>query len=66
MYIYIIDNLFDGLLNNFNKKIISKKIFEKTSQDENFVKYQNEIINIIKDFILNININKISNIINNK
>ena len=60
MYINTIDNLFDGILNNFNKFIIFKNFFSKISKEENFVKYQNEIINHLKDFTSELNIKEIS------
>ena len=43
MYINSIDNLFDGLINNFNKFIIDEKLIDKLISDENFVKYQKMI-----------------------
>ena len=51
MYINQIDDLLDVTLNNLNIFLNKKKIFEKLSKDTNFVKYQNDIINIIKEFI---------------
>ena len=55
MYINQIDNLFDGIINNFNIFSEKKKVFDKFSKDQNYVKYQNDIVNLIKDFTLNIN-----------
>ena len=46
MYINQIDNLFDGIINNFNIFLIKKNVFNKFSKDNNFVKFQNEITNI--------------------
>ena len=59
MYINQIDNLFDSIINNFNSFLIKRKIFDKFSKDINFVKFQNEILEIIKDFIKEINIKEI-------
>ena len=50
MYINQIDKLFDSILNRFNKFLIRKKLFDKIKRDTNFVKYQNLIINNIKEF----------------
>lgn len=33
--------------------ILQKKIFQKYNSDTNFVKFQNDIMNILKDFISN-------------
>ena len=48
---------------NYNMK---KEIFKNFSKDENFVKYQNEIINNVKNFIDNLNKTELNNIITNK
>ena len=50
MYINQIDNLFDGVINNFYIFLQKKKVFERFSEDQNFVKYMNDIIDIIKLF----------------
>ena len=65
MYITEIDNLFDNLLNKFYNYTIEKKLFEFIKKDINFVKYQNDILNYIKDFIKSINHNDIIKIIKN-
>jgi hypothetical protein len=57
MYINKIDDLFDGCLNKLYEYIQEKKIFEKLTKDTNFVKYQNEILEYLKDFT-NKNISK--------
>ena len=62
MYINQIDNLFDGIINNFNIFSEKKKVFDKYSKDQNYVKYQNDIVNLIKDFTLNINKKEIKSI----
>ena len=59
MYINQIDNLFDEILNKFNNLLDKKKTFEKYSDDQNFVKYMNDIIEIIKLFIKELNIKEI-------
>ena len=51
MYINQIDDLFDNLLDKFNDYLIKNKIFDKITKDTNFVKYQNQIMEILKDFI---------------
>lgn len=45
-----IDNLFDGILNNLNIYLDKKKFFKTLNTDVNFVKFQNTIIDVIKDF----------------
>ena len=65
MYINSIDNLFDGLLNNFYNYLNKKNIINKISDDDNFVKYQNIIINSIKVFINELNEKEIQNIVKN-
>jgi hypothetical protein len=66
MYINQIDNLFDGIINNFYIFLQKKKVFERFSEDQNFVKYMNDIIDIIKLFIQELNIKEIENLINSK
>ncbi len=63
MYINQIDNLFDSILNKFNIFLEKKKIFERYAEDVNFVKYMNDIIEIIKLFIQEFNIKEIEEII---
>lgn len=65
MYINKIDNLFDGIINKFYDFTKKKNIFEKFLKDDNFVKFQNEILNYIKDFITEINRKEILDIIEN-
>jgi hypothetical protein len=65
MYINKIDNLIDGIINNFYKFTNEKKIFEKFLKDDNFVKFQNEILNYIKEFTLKINKKEIKEIVKN-
>ncbi len=66
MYINQIDNLFDGIINNFYIFLKKKKVFERFSEDQNFVKYMNEIIDTIKLFINELNIKEIEDLINSK
>ena len=66
MYINQIDNLFDGIINNFYIFLKGKKVFERFSEDQNFVKYMNDIIDIIKLFIQELNIKEIEDLINSK
>jgi hypothetical protein len=64
MYINQIDNLFDGVINNFYIFLQKKKVFERFSDDQNFVKYMNDIIDTIKLFIQELNIKEIESLIN--
>ncbi len=66
MYINQIDNLFDGILNNFYIFLSKKKVFERFTEDQNFVKYLNDIIDIIKLFIDDLNTKEIDNLIQSK
>ena len=66
MYINQIDNLFDGIINNFYIFLNKKKIFQRFSDDQNFVKYMNNIIDIIKLFIDELNIKEIEELIISK
>ena len=63
MYISDVDELFDNILNKFNDYTINNKIFDEISKDNNFVKFNNYILNIIKIFINNILKKDIINII---
>ena len=51
MYINKIDDLFDNTLNKLNEYLIKNKSIDKFNKDTNFVKYQNEILETLKDFI---------------
>ena len=51
MYINILDQLFNEILNKFNVFLNKKKIISKFKNDVNFVKFQNEILILIKDFL---------------
>lgn len=51
MYINQIDDLFDVTLNKLNIFLNQKKSFQKLSEDNNFVKFQNNIIDLIKQFV---------------
>jgi len=57
MYINQIDDLIDNILNKFFEYLTNKKCFQKYNQDTNFVKFQNDIMNTLKDFII-INVSK--------
>jgi hypothetical protein len=50
MYITQIDDLFDNLLDKLNEYLMKNKTFDKFTKDTNFVKYQNQIMEILKDF----------------
>ena len=62
MYINSIDNLFDGTIDKFYLFIKKDNKFNNFSQDTNFVKYQNEILKLIKNFTDNINQKEIESI----
>ena len=66
MYINQIDNLFDGVINNFNNFLEKKNIFDKISKDSNFVKFQNTILDTIKEFISNVNVKEINQLVEEK
>ena len=66
MYINQIDNLFDEIINKFNIFLIKKNVFNKFMKDNNFVKFQGEITNIIKEFVTDLNLKEIETIIGNK
>jgi hypothetical protein len=66
MYINQIDNLFDTMINKFNDYLLKKNIFKKLSEDQNFVKYTNDIISIIRDFIKTIDNSEINELIGSK
>ena len=51
MYINKIDDLFDNLLNRLHEYLFKNKTFDKFKKDTNFVKYQNDILEILKVFI---------------
>ena len=51
MYINKIDDLFDNLLNRLHEYLFKNKSFDKFKKDTNFVKYQNDILEILKVFI---------------
>ena len=66
MYINQVDTLFDNIINIFNIYLIKQNIFEKFSKDNNFVKFQNNIIDIIKDFMNTIDMKEIHALTNKK
>ena len=51
MYVNQIDELFDSILNKLNDYLQKEDAFKKLNLDTNFVKYQNDILNYIKNFI---------------
>ena len=51
MYVNQVDDLFDGILNKFNDFLVNEGAFKKLNTDINFVKYQNDILLLIKKFI---------------
>lgn len=66
MYINKIDDLFDKTLDNFYKFLLNEKFFEKIKKDTNFVRFQNDILQILKKFISTIDEKEIVKIIINK
>ena len=66
MYINPIDDLFDKILDNFYNFLSNDKFFEKIKKDTNFVRFQNDIIQILKKFISTIDEKDINKIITNK
>lgn len=66
MFITNIDNYLDKIMDKFYEHNMKKQIFKNFSKDENFVKYQNEIINNVKSFIESIDNKELSGIISNK
>ena len=66
MYINQIDELFDTIINNFNIYLIKQNIFDKFSKDNNFVKFQNDILDTIQKYIDNIDIILIEKLTNKK
>lgn len=66
MFITNIDNYLDKIIDKFYEHNFKKEIFKNFSKDENFVKYQNKIINNVKDFIENFNKTELNNITSNK
>lgn len=66
MFITNIDNYLNKIIDKLYEHNFKKDIFKNFSKDENFVKYQNEIINNVKNFINNLNKIELNNIITNK
>ena len=59
MFISKIDNYLDKTIDKFFEYSKEKDLFKKYIKDENFVKYQNDIIDNIKYFIENLNTKEI-------
>lgn len=66
MFINQIDNILDNIINKLNIFLFKIKFFEKTKKDTNFVKFQNEIMKIIKKFYDTIDKNEIFKILKNE
>lgn len=66
MYVNQVDDLFDGILNKFNDFLLKEKAFQKLSSDTNFVKFQYDILSLIKKFIGGITKKDILDIIKNE
>jgi len=54
MYVNQIDKIFDIILDDLNILLIKEDAFKKIMSDINFVKYQNKILELIKNFVNNI------------
>ena len=66
MFITNIDNYLDKIIDKFYQHNIKKEIFKNFSKNKNFIKYQNDIINNVKNFIDNLNEKELNNIITSK
>lgn len=66
MYINQIDELFDNIINNFNIFLIKQKVFENYSKDNNFVKFQNNILDTVQQYIKTIDVKDIEQLTNKK
>jgi len=66
MYINKIDDYINNIIDDFFTTVISKnKTIQKIFLEQNFVKYQKELNDIFIDYIKNINLNEIKEIIKN-
>ena len=64
MYINKIDDLIDKIIDDFNTVVISKnKEVSKIIKETNFVKYQNEINDIMENYIKTINLNQLKELV---
>ena len=63
MYINKIDELIDRLLDDFYGKIILKKDISKYFNEVNFVKYQLDINKLFINYVKEINVNEINEVI---
>jgi hypothetical protein len=66
MYINQVDELLDQIIDNFHDFIQKTKIIPEITKDQNFVKYNNRINDIIRDFTKSVDIKKIESLINSK
>ncbi len=66
MYVNMIDSLFDGVINKLHTFLESKKAFKRFAEDQNFVKYMNDIVEMIRLFINEINMKEIETLIASK
>ena len=66
MYINKIDDLIDRILDDFNQTVIlSDARISKILKENNFVKYQSDINDILKNYIKNINLKDLKDICSN-
>ena len=66
MYINKIDELIDQTLDNFNLFFKKNSLLENLKKEYNFVKYQNQINELIKNYIDKLDKSKIESIVPNK
>ncbi len=66
MYINQIDELFDNIIDKLNEYLIKEDVFKKLLKDVNFVKYNNDILLFIKNYINIIPKDSLNNITKNK
>lgn len=66
MYINKIDELIDQTLDNFYEYFKKNPLFESIKKEYNFVKYQNEINELIKNYIDKLDKSKIESIVSDK
>ena len=66
MYINKIDELIDQTLDNFYLTFKKSSLFKNIQKEYNFVKFQNDINEHIKNFMDKIDKNKIESIVPNK
>ena len=64
MYINQIDDFIDNVINKFFIHLKKKSLIAKFTKDTNFIKYRNNIIDEIKNFVESINEKEINKLVN--